>query len=153
MKWIAAQADIGAFELHGVRMGLRQGKREIIVNSRHDFPGNSMWNNAHGPMRAAQMGWRDHILTCGHKHTSGYGQVKDPATGLISHCIRVAAYKIIDDYAKQVGFLDAHISPSVTCIIQPDEPDDSPRLIQVFHDTLEAAEYLTWKRGHHRRAA
>jgi hypothetical protein len=26
-------------------------------------------------------------------------------------------------------------------------------LIQVFHDTLEAAEYLTWKRGHNRRAA
>ena len=148
LKWIARQADIGAMEPHGVRMGLRCGRRkEIIVNSRHDFPGNSMWNNAHGPMRAAQMGWRDHILTCGHKHTSGYGMVKDPATGLISHCIRVAAYKIIDDYAKAGGFLDGHISPSVTCIIDPAEPDESPKLIQVFHDTTEAAEYLTWKRG------
>ena len=115
MKWIAAQADIGAFEPHGVRMGLRQGKREIIVNSRHDFPGNSMWNNAHGPMRAAQMGWRDHILTCGHKHTSGYGQVKDPATGLISHCIRVAAYKIIDDYPNNLlGRLVTSPSASLT---------------------------------------
>tara|TARA_R110002051_G_scaffold320852_1_gene407064 strand:+ start:172 stop:1068 length:897 start_codon:yes stop_codon:yes gene_type:complete len=147
LKWIARHADIGAFEPHGIRMGLTQGKREIVINSRHDFPGQSMWNNAHGPMRAAQMGWRDHVLTCGHKHTSGYGVVKDPASGLISHCIRVAAYKIIDDYAKQGGFLDGHISPSVTCIFQPQYADSDPRLVTVFHDTEEAAEYLTWKRN------
>lgn len=151
LHWMARQADIGAFEAHGIRMGLRVGKREIIVNSRHDFPGNSMWNNAHGPMRAAQMGWRDHILTCGHKHTSGYGMVKDPASGRISHCIRVAAYKKIDDYAQAGGFLDGHISPSVTCIVQPDCDDDDPRQITTFHDTAEAAEFLTWKRG--RKAA
>jgi len=147
LKWIARHADIGAFEPHGVRMALRIGKREIRVNSRHDFKGSSIFNNAHGPMRAAQMGWRDHILTCGHRHTSGYGPVKDPASGLISHCIRVAAYKTIDDYAKAGDFPDGNISPSVTCIIQPDEPDDSPRCVQVFHDTEEAAEFLTWKRS------
>ena len=147
LKWIVQHADVGAFEPHGIRMCLIQGKREIIINSRHDFPGNSMWNTAHGPMRAAQMGWRDHVLTCGHKHSSGYGLVKDPATGLISHCIRVAAYKIIDDYAKAGGFLDSHISPSVTAVFQPQYADSDPRLITIFHNTEEAAEYLTWKRN------
>jgi hypothetical protein len=147
LKWIARHANIGAFEPHGVRMELLSGKRAIRVNSRHDFRGHSMFNNAHGPMAAFQRGWQDHILTCGHKHTSGYGVVKDPASGLVGHCIRVAAYKKIDDYAKAGDFPDGNISPSVTCVIQPQEPDDSPKCVQVFHDTEEAADFLTWKRA------
>lgn len=120
--------------------------RQIIVNARHDFPGHSMWNHAHGPMRAATMGWRDHILTCGHRHISGYGILKDPASGRISHAIRVASYKTYDKYAEQKGFPDHTISPCVVTMINPDAEEESG-LITVFHDVRAAADYLDWARA------
>ena len=117
------------------------------VNARHDFPGHSQWNTAHGPAKAVQMGWRDHILTCGHKHTSGYQLLKCPSTGLISHAIRVAGFKILDRYAKELGLPNQNISPSCVTIIDPQYEDDDPRLVTVIHDVEEGAEYLTWKRS------
>ena len=35
-----------------------------------------MWNTAHGVSKASQMGWKDHILTCGHTHVSGYQVIR-----------------------------------------------------------------------------
>lgn len=148
LNWIIGQR--GNFGKSNVRINLGfPNGRKVRVNARHDFTGNSMWNPAHGPSKAAQMGWRDHILVCGHRHVSGYGVLKDPATGLISHCIRVASYKIYDDYAVQKNFPDQNISPNCTTIINPDSPTEKG-LVQVFWDIDEAAAYLTWKR---RRAA
>ena len=68
-----------------------------------------MWNTAHGLSKAIQMGWRDHVLTAGHTHVSGYQVLKDPATGLVSHALRIASYKEIDRYAEQKGLPDQNI--------------------------------------------
>ena len=146
LQWLASHA--GVFEKWGARLNLcfPNGK-QVRVNARHDFVGHSQWNTAHGVMKAAQMGWRDHILTCGHLHISGYGIVKDPSTGLLSHAIRVAGYKTCDEYAVEKGLPNQSVSPSVTTIIDPRFADDDPRLITIFWSTEEAASYLTWKRG------
>ena len=124
-----------------------KNKKCVRINARHDFTGHSQWNTAHGPSKAVQMGWRDHILVCGHKHTSGYQMLKDPSTGLISHTLRVAGYKIHDEYAKRLGLPNQNISPASVTIIDPQYADDDPKLITVIHDVEEAAEYLTWKRN------
>lgn len=147
VKWMTRE-QVGVSENWGARLNLvcPNGK-QVRVNARHDFKGHSMWNTAHGAAKAAQMGWRDHILTCGHKHTSGYQLLKCPATGLISHALRVAGFKILDRYAKELDLPNQNISPSSTTIIQPQYEDDDPRLVTVIHDVQEAADFLTYLRA------
>lgn len=146
LEWITQQAG-ALYEQHGARLGLEfPNGRVIRVNARHDFAGHSMWNTVHGASKAAQMGWRDHILTCGHKHTSGYQVVKDPATGLISHALRVAGYKSIDKYAKSRGLPNQAFASCAVTIIDPSKDDHDPAQVQVFFDLETAAEFLTWRR-------
>jgi len=131
-----------------VRMGLSfPNGNKATVHIRHHFKGNSMWNTAHGPNRAAQMGWRDHILACGHIHTSGYQVVKDPASGIVSHCLRVAAYKMIDTYAIANNFEDGHIFCCPVTIIDPRKSSDSPSFVTTCFDPEEGADRLTWLRA------
>ena len=121
--------------------------REVIVNSRHDFSGNSQWNSAHGVMKAIQLGNRDHISVAGHKHVSGYGVIKDSGTGRICHAIQVGSYKMMDRYAQEKGFRDQMISPCAVTIIDPDLEDVHPDMIKVFWNPQEARDYLDYKRS------
>ena len=131
----------------GARVGLQfPNGRQVRINARHDWKGHSMWNTAHGPAKAAQMGWRDHILTCGHTHVSGYQLVKDPASKLISHAIRCASYKALDRYALEKGFLDQAIFVAPVTIIDPQYADDDPRLITFLPTPEQGADYLTFLR-------
>ena len=146
IKWITKQSDT-VYESSEVRINLVfPNGREVRVNARHDFKGHSQWNPAHGSMKAAQMGFRDHILINGHRHVSGYGCVKDPSNGVLSHCIQVASYKVYDRFAREKGFPDQHISPSVTAIIDP-EAKSEKSLVHVIWDSEQAADYLTWLRS------
>jgi hypothetical protein len=147
LKWIMAQQNT-VFEYSGVRLNLvfPNGKN-VRINARHDFSGHSMWNPAHGPMKAVQGGWRDHILTCGHKHTSFVGgPLKDPASGLLSWAIRCAGYKIFDRYAEEKGLPDQNAFPACVTIINPKYEDDDTRLITVIPDIHSGADYLTFLR-------
>lgn len=147
LKWIARQSN-NPLEYHGCRLNLVfPNDRAVRINARHDFAGHSMWNPAHGPMKAVQGGWRDHILTCGHKHVSFVGgPLKDPASGLLSWAIRCAGYKTYDRYAEERGLPDQNAFPACTTIIDPQYADDDPRLITVICDVAEAADYLKFKR-------
>lgn len=137
----------GVYEAHGARLNLIfPNRREVRINARHDFAGHSMWNAAHGPGKAAQIGWRDHILTCGHKHISGYQPVKDPSTGLISHAIRVASYKWHDRYADEKGLPDQNMFEAPITIIDP-EATSERQLVHVVFDAEEGADFLNWKRA------
>jgi hypothetical protein len=137
----------GVYEQWGARMNLifPNGK-EIRINARHFFKGFSMWNTAHGVARAVQMGWRDHILTCGHIHISGYQVLKDPASGLISHALQVASFKIWDNFAEKKGLEDRNIFNAPVTIIDPQYDDDDNRLITTILNPYEGAEFLTYKR-------
>ena len=137
----------GVYEQWGARLNLVfPNSKEIRINARHTFKGNSMWNTAHGVSKAAQMGWKDHILTCGHTHVSGYQVLKDPASGIISHALQVASFKIWDSYADKLGLDDKNIFNSPVTVIDPQYDDDSNRLITTFFNPYEGAEYLTFKR-------
>lgn len=138
----------GVHRDHGARMNLTfPNGKEVRINARHDFSGHSMWNTAHGIAKAVQMGWRDHILTCGHTHVSGYQILKDPASGLISHAIRVASFKDIDSYATERGLPDQNIFACPVTIINPEYADNDPRLVTFIPDTETAADYLTFLRA------
>jgi len=149
IPWIMRQRG-GVYAETRVRIALQfPNGREVRVNARHDFRGNSQWNPAHAVMKAAQMGWRDHLLVCGHKHKSGYGAIKDPNCGIISHAVQVASYKIYDDYAAKQNFPDQNIAPSVAAIINPAAQRETG-LVQIMFDLEAAADYVTFLR---RRAA
>lgn len=150
MKWIAGQA--GAFYQDSeVRIALRfPGQREVRVNCRHDFAGRSQWNPAHGPMKAAMLGVRDHLLIAGHKHESAYGLVKDPDSRIVCHAILVASYKVFDRFAREKGFRDQALGPACLTVIDPRLPNDHPDLVKAFWDPHEGADFLAHKR---RRAA
>lgn len=146
IAWIASQ--IGA--LHEpfqcrVELNFPNGKK-IRINARHDFKGHSQYNAAHGAMKAAKFGWRDHVLTCGHLHISGYGLEKDPSSGLVTHCIRIASYKTLDRYAVERGLPDQNIFVCPVTIIDPQYNDNDVRLVTTILDPEEGADYLTWKR-------
>ncbi|HFD14990.1 MAG TPA: hypothetical protein ENJ38_01635 [Rhodospirillales bacterium] len=145
LDWILRTAP-GVSGRHGVRLALRfPNGREVRVHARHDFPGHSQWNPAHGPAKAAMMHWRDHILTCGHRHVSGYQIVKDPATGTISHAIRVASYKDQDGYAFEKGLPDGNFGPCAVTVIDP-EAESEIGLVTVLWDVETAADFLTFLR-------
>ena len=145
LHWIAAQG--GNFGPSEVRLSLDfPNGRSVVVNARHSFPGRSIYNPAHGPMRASQMGWRDHILTCGHLHKSGYGIVVNPENGRISHCIQIASYKVFDNFAKEKGFPNQHIAPYAVTIIDPDASNEAG-LVKVDFNLESAADYLRWARN------
>jgi hypothetical protein len=137
----------GVYQRWGARMNLRfPNGKEIRINARHMFKGNSIWNTAHGVSRAVQTGWRDHILTCGHTHVSGYQVLKDPSSGLISHALQVASFKVIDNYAEKLGLDDKNIFNCPVTIIDPQYDDHDNRLITTIFNPIEASEYLTFKR-------
>lgn len=147
VKWMM-KSQSGVYEAHGCRVGLEfPNGKQVRINARHDFRGHSMWNPAHGPMKAIQGGWRDHILTCGHKHVSFIGgPMKDPSSGLLSWAIRCAGYKVHDRYAAQEGLPDQNAFPACVTIIDPQYQDDDPRLVTVVPSVAEGADYLKFKR-------
>jgi hypothetical protein len=146
LKWMM-DSQAGVFEAWGARLNLRAPNGKCVrINARHDFAGHSMWNQVHGPAKAIQMGWRDHILTCGHKHTSGYNVLKDPSSGLISHAIRAAGYKKRDRYASEKGLPNQNIFPTAVTIIDPRYADDDPKLITTMFDVERGADFLKYLR-------
>jgi hypothetical protein len=146
LRWIAKQQN-SLYKASEARIGLQfPNGLEVRVNARHDHSGSSIWNPAHGPMKAALMGTRDHLYVAGHKHESAYSVLKDPISGITMHAMKVASYKIYDRYAKERGFRDNSLSPCALTTINPALPPDHPDLVKVWWEPEEGADYLTFLR-------
>ena len=142
MRWIARQQD-ALYKSSEARIALRfPNGREVRVNSRHDHAGSSIWNPAHGPMKAAIMGTRDHLYVAGHKHESAYSVLKDPINNIAMHALKVSSYKVYDRFAKERGFRDNTLSPCALAVINPDLPPEHPDLVKIWWDPEEGADYL-----------
>lgn len=146
LEWIASSTDT-MYSQHFCRVRLNfPNGNNVVVNSRHDFPGHSQWNANHGPMKAAQLGgFVDDIYVAGHQHTSAYSFVKSP-TGKIMHCIRVASYKEIDEFPIERGFRDQRVGGACGIVVNPNT-EDPAELITVWNSPALAAEYLTFIRS------
>lgn len=150
LRWIAKQQD-ALYKSSEARIALRfPNGREVRVNSRHDHSGSSIWNPAHGPMKAAIMGSRDHLYVAGHKHESAYSVLKDPQSGIAMHALKVSSYKVYDRFAKERGFRDNTLSPCAVAIIDPELPVDHPDLIKIFWEPEIAVDYLKVLRGRYK---
>lgn len=149
VEWFADQLGVGTYKDHGIRIRLKPPRGRVFTgNVRHEFKGHSQYNPAFGPGKAA---WRGHdydFLACGHRHTSGYTVVKNPANGRVSHCFRVSAYKEFDDYADRLGFDDHHIFQCPMTIHLP-EHESQARSTLFFFDVEEGSDYLNHIRRRH----
>ena len=135
----------GVFENHGFRLNLIcPNGRTVKLNCRHDFAGHSQWNESHSVSKAARFG-SDDIYAAGHKHVSGYQIVKDHETSKISHAVRVAGYKELDEFSLQKGFRNHKIWESMCFIIDPNQ-DEPLRFIKPVFNLQEASEEILWKR-------
>lgn len=128
LAWIASQQGT-IYGNNGARVALclPDGER-IVINCRHDFTGRSQYNPAHGVVKAAMFGHRDDLLLAGHTHQFGYSPIKCPSTGKVSHAIRLASYKVIDEYALERGFPDANVSEACVAIYDPLTDDPRHRI-------------------------
>ena len=144
LDWICGDS---LYTKHGTRLRLNfpNGKK-VLVQPRHQWRGQSMWNSTHSIARSAQMGADDHILVGGHTHVSGYQVVKNEKSGVISHCVQVASYKVFDKYAEEKGFDDKSIFTCPVTIINPFAKSEV-ELVQTCFDPKLGAEYLTFLRS------
>lgn len=153
IKWMAKAARV-QYESNGVRLGLTLPNGRVIrVNARHDFRGSSMWNTSHGIAKAATQGWRDHVLTAGHTHVSGIQVVRDPMSGLISHCLRIGSYKRLDRFADERGLPNQTFTVCPVVVVRPQYGDDDNRLLTTFFEPETAALFLQWLRRRKSEAA
>ena len=141
VKWITRFTGI-LYKWQGSRLELISSNgRSIIVNSRHDHPGHSMYHPTHGPLKAAQFdACHDDIYSCGHTHSGGYMLFVHP-NGKMSHLIRLSSYKIYDNFKDERGFRD-HSLPSAVFVVNP----NSEKQVTFFHSAQEGADYLTFLR-------
>lgn len=142
LAWIESQ--LGAvLEPHGVRLRLtpKDSDVPVTINMRHDFPGRSQYNAAHGPNKSLLFGCRDDVAVAGHTHEFGFGVRLDPETRRPMWAVRLGSYKHSDDYARTLGLLDNNVTECATLIVDPLEPDPRHRT-WVELNPFRAAEIL-----------
>jgi hypothetical protein len=67
LAWLTRQQGV-LYDQDGARVVLKfPNGREVRTNARHDWPGRSQYNPAHGQTKAAMFGFRDHIVIAGHE--------------------------------------------------------------------------------------
>lgn len=134
------------YEWHGARISLLfPNKRECRIHARHNFPGQSIYNPAHGATRAATFAGEDHIYIAGHIHTWAYMVQENPIKDLVWHAIQLASFKKIDDYADVLGKDARRYGESCVTIIHP-KARTAMEFVKVFWDVEEGADFLTWLR-------
>ena len=139
--------QMGALAGSGQRMQLMlPNGADVFMHVRHDFPGASQFNPAHGMVRETLWNFRDHILACGHRHNTGYIPVwhNDPAR--LCHAFRCGTYKDFDKYAKEKGFKESNWGRALGATIEPEFADQPSRFIKPWYDLEDMAEFLNWRR-------
>lgn len=127
LAWIESRLGT-VVESHGVRLRLSPNDSgAVTINMRHDFPGRSQYNAAHGPNKSLLFGCRDDVAVAGHTHEFGFGVRLDPETRKPMHAVRLGSYKHSDDYARTLGLLDNNVTECAVLMVDPDEPDPRHR--------------------------
>lgn len=145
MDWIRGQGSI--MERHGVRLRLNtKDDTQVTINMRHDFPGRSQYNAAHGPNKSLLFGCRDDVAVAGHTHEFGRQSRLDPDSRKPMHAVRLGSYKCSDEYAREKGYIDNNLTECSVLMVDPREQDRRHRT-WIEDNPFRAAKVLTMLRG------
>lgn len=133
---------------HGCKLSVACGDtgRVLRVDCRHNHRGHSMYNPAHGQLKQSYRGSDCHLIVGGHTHTSAHTIVRNGVTRHLSHCIRLSAFKVWDDYADAQGFDADSIGPAALAVINPKAETDTG-FVSVYWDLDLGVQMLNAMRG------
>ena len=140
LRWIASGAPLvdwsAQFEVACAEAVWR-------IEAAHDFPGSSMWNKLHAPLRRAKLvGQEADLYIAAHRHVFALAEEQDEHTGRVSWLARARGYKALDSYAHVSGYgQQQDRGQSIVAVCSP-----ADRRMRCFSDADEGAEYLTWLR-------
>jgi hypothetical protein len=119
------------------------GDAEWRIEAAHDFPGSSMWNKLHAPLKRAKLvGQEADLYVCAHRHVFALAEEQDEFTGRVSWLARTRGYKALDSYAHVSGYgQQQDRGQSIAAVCTPED-----RRMRCFSDLAEAADYLKWLR-------
>lgn len=120
--------------------------QKINIWAAHDFPGDSMWNPLHGPVKAARFGPEVDLLACGHKHNYAISQWELGDKGTSPVMIRARGYKFNDEYARRIGKIEQAEGCSIMTVINPLATTRAGRVVP-FADPEAGADFLQWLRS------
>jgi hypothetical protein len=118
----------------------------VLVHAAHNFPGHSMWNITHGPMRAAKMTSDAELYVCGHIHDWGVAQFELAERSRSPIAIRTRGYKFIDSYSIRKGYQQSQGGASIMTIIDPTAKSQLDR-VMVFTSIENGCKVLKALRG------
>jgi transposase-like protein len=142
LRWIAREglAPLADWQ---AQFRVACGDAEWRIHAAHDFPGNSMWNRLHAPLRRAKMtGHGADLFIAAHRHVFALAEEQDEHSGRTSWLARCKGYKTMDSYANVLGYGQAQDrGQSIAAVCDP-----ATGRMQCFSDLDQAAAYLTWLR-------
>lgn len=140
LRWMASGAPLVDWSAQFV---VACGDAEWKIEAAHDFPGSSMWNKLHAPLRRAKLvGQEADLYIAAHRHVFALAEEQDEHTGRVSWLARARGYKALDSYAHVSGYgQQQDRGQSIVAVCSP-----ADRRMRCFSDADEGAEYLTWLR-------
>lgn len=130
-----------------VRLGLKfPNGRTCKIYGAHHFPGKSMWSEAYGAAKKAQLDGTHNIYVSGHIHTSGYAHGWHEGNQMMWHAIQVASYKKLDRYAEELNLEPKDLYNCPVAIIDPYAKSEV-NFIRWEFDPEEGADRLKWMRS------
>jgi len=140
LRWMASGAPLVDWSAQFV---VAAGDAQWKIEAAHDFPGSSMWNKLHAPMRRAKLGGQEaDLYIAAHRHTFALAEEQDEHTGRVSWLARARGYKALDSYAHVSGYgQQQDRGQSIVAVCVP-----ADRRMRCFSDADEGAEYLAWLR-------
>jgi hypothetical protein len=143
LKWIT-KARVGLYEADSLRMALQHPcGAQTRIHGRHNFKGQSIWNDMHGLKREVTTGFRDHLLVAGHLHLGEDGGLIN-ADGFVTQLLRLSGYKRADTYAVTGQFRPKPMHPSAMVIINPAKAETERGRVWVAPSVEEGVDWLNF---------
>jgi hypothetical protein len=142
LRWIAREGRAPVVDW-SCRFRVACGGAEWRINAAHDFPGSSMWNRLHAPLKRAKLGGHDaDLYIAAHRHCFALAQEQDEHSGRVAWLARAKGYKALDSYANGLGYGQAqNMGQSIAAVCNP-----ATGRMHCYADLREAAEFLGYLR-------
>ena len=118
-----------------------------MLDIAHDHVGSSQFHPLHGQVRQARFnrsGVAADIYIAGHRHT--WGLMSTEMQDRVVWMCRAKGFKDHGEYETVKGFEIQRLGHTITAVFDPKALTETG-FISCFAEPLEAAEFLTYKRG------